>query len=183
MTVLRPAVKVTGVAVPRGSRRRYRKKIVRRKDGSLFDLSERRRISAAALADHVRDGGLFEARREESGTDCTYEILRDVMGTGMLEGMVPGLGGHPLSGLGPLGALAGGTGGLGRLGGAAGELARLARLAGADDRERERDWDDWEESPRRSRRRRDRDPSSEGWDDEPPSRPKRTRDDWHIVDD
>ncbi|MGH9005387.1 MAG: hypothetical protein ACRDYV_19870 [Acidimicrobiia bacterium] len=165
---------------PRGSRRRFRKRIVRRHDGTLLDRSERRRISATELRDYIRDGGLFEARREESGADCTYEVLRDVMGTGLLEGMVPNLGANPLSGLGALGALTGGSSGLGGLGGAAGELARLARLASTDDRDRDRDWVDWDDEPRRSSRRRERERDGNGRD-EPPPRPKRSHDDWHLL--
>jgi len=45
------------------SRRRRRKKILRQNDGSLYDASERRRITTAELRDYLRDGGLFEARR------------------------------------------------------------------------------------------------------------------------
>src|SRR2546421_263594 len=108
------------------SRRRRRKKILRKDDGSLYDVSERRRITTAELRDYVRDGGLFEARRQEGGADCTHEVLQSVMGVGLLENLVPGMGGGSLPGLGGLGALAGG-GPLGALGGggALGELARL----------------------------------------------------------
>ena len=136
------------------SRRRRRKKIVRRDDGSLFDASERRRISTAELRDYVRDGGLFEARRQGSGTDCTYELLQSVLGSGMLANLVPGLGG-PLAGLGGgsgLGGLTGGGGPLAALGGVGG-LGELARLWSEEGRSRDREWEDWEERPRRSVRR------------------------------
>src|SRR2546421_7315019 len=78
------------------SRRRRRKKILRKDDGSLYDVSERRRITIAELRDYVRDGGLFEARRQEGGADCTYEVLQSVMGVGLLENLVPGMGGGSL---------------------------------------------------------------------------------------
>ncbi|HEY4410405.1 MAG TPA: hypothetical protein VGO87_11025 [Acidimicrobiia bacterium] len=130
------------------SRRRRRKKIVRRDDGSLFDATERRRITPAELRDYVRDGGLFEARRQGSGTDCTYEVLQSVLGASMLQNLVPGLGSGPLAGLG----LGGGGGPLGALAGAGG-LADLARLLGDEARRRSSDYDDDEwDGPRRGRR-------------------------------
>ena len=130
------------------SRRRRRKKIVRRDDGSLFDASERCRITPAELRDHLRDGGLFEARRQGSGTDCTYEVLQSVVGTGMVQNLVPGMGAGPLGGLG-----GGGGGLLGALGGAAG-LAEVVRALGDErDRGRDGDWAGWddEEPPQRRR--------------------------------
>ena len=139
------------------SRRRRRKKIIRRDDGSLYDAGERRRITPAELRDHLRDGGLFEARRQGSGTDCTYEVLQSVMGAGMLQNLVPGLGSGPLGGLGGLGD---GGGLLGALGGAAG-LAEVVRALGEErDRGRDGDWEGWDDDERRRRRR----PSdSRGW--------------------
>src|SRR5947207_332774 len=134
------------------SRRRRRKKILRKDDGSLYDVSERRRITTAELRDYVRDGGLFEARRQEGGADCTYEVLQSVVGVGLLENLVPGMGGGSFPGLGGLGALAGG-GQLGALGGG-GALGELARLVGDHvARGGDRNGDDWEEPRRRSRRR------------------------------
>jgi hypothetical protein len=135
------------------SRRRRRKKIVRRDDGSLFDATERRRITPAELRDYIRDGGLFEARRQGSGTDCTYEVLQSVLGASMLQNLVPGLGAGPLSGLG----LGGGGGPLGALAGNGG-LADLARLLGDEARRRQRDFDDDWDEPRRGGRR----PSDDG---------------------
>src|SRR2546428_285950 len=71
------------------SRRRRRKKIIRKTDGSLYDLTERRRITHAELKDYIKDGGLFEARRQDSGADCTYEVLQGMVGTGLVETFVP----------------------------------------------------------------------------------------------
>lgn len=135
------------------SRRRRRKKVLRKNDGSLYDVTERRRITPGELRDYVRDGGLFEARRQENGADCTYEVLQSVLGVGLLENLVPGLGGGSLPGLGGLSGLAGG-GGLG-------DLARLIgdQLARGGDR----NGDDWDEPRRRSHSR----PSGEwGRDDD-----------------
>ena len=161
------------------SRRRRRKKILRKNDGSLYDATERRRITAAELRDYVRDGGLFEARRQETGADCTYEVLQSVVGAGLLEQLAPGLGGGPLSGLGGLGALAGGGGGaLGALGGGGG-LADLVRLLG-NDRGGGR-WDDDDDPPRRAARRSaDRGWGDGDWGDRPKSKHRR---DEHRSDD
>jgi hypothetical protein len=135
------------------SRRRRRKKILRKNDGSLYDATERRRITPAELRDYVRDGGLFEARRQENGSDCTYEVLQSVVGIGLMENLVPGLGGGSLPGLGGLSALAGG-GPLGALG-SGGGLGDLARLIGDQvGRSGERNGDDWDEPRRRSHSRR-----------------------------
>jgi hypothetical protein len=159
------------------SRRRRRKKILRKNDGSLYDATERRRITAAELRDHVRDGGLFEARRQENGADCTFEVLQSVMGVGLLENLVPGIGGASLPGLGGLGALAG-SGPLGGLGGGGG-LGELARLVGDQvARGGDRNGDDWEEPRRRSRRRSSGDwGRDDDWSDSP-RRSRRRSDDW-----
>ncbi len=146
------------------SRRRRRKKIIRKTDGRLFDATERRTITATELRDYLRDGGLFEARREDGGADCTHEVLQGIVGAGLVENLVPGLGGRipGLGGLGLLGGLEGLTGGgsLGGLGGAGG-LARLARLLDEDDHDRRHDRDDrdrewgeerdWDDRPRKRR--------------------------------
>ena len=172
------------------SRRRRRKKILRKTDGSLFDATERRRITPGELRDYVRDGGLFEARRQENGSDCTYEVLQSVLGLGLLENLVPGLGGGSLPGLGGLSALAGG-GPLAGLGGAAG-LGDLARLVGDRVARNDDDWDeprrrshsrpsgewgrddDWSEG--RSRRRSgDRDRADGDWGEDPPRGHQRDR--------
>lgn len=156
------------------SRRRRRKKILRKTDGSLFDATERRRITPGELRDYVRDGGLFEARRQENGADCTYEVLQSVLGVGMLESLVPGLGGNPLAGL-P------GLGGLSALGNN-GALAELGRLLGngRDDR----GWDDWDEPRRKSQRRSDgdRDWADGEWSEDPPKREPRRDRDWADPD-
>ena len=158
------------------SRRQRRKKVLRRRDGSLYDVSERRRISHAELRDYVREGGFFEARQEETRADCTFEVLQGMMGAGLLENFLPGMNRGPLSGLGALGALSGGAGPLGALTGgsdAAGTLGQLARLVRDEGRGRDsdRDRDDWDEPPRRSsRRERDHDRGLEAWEDSPSSR-------------
>lgn len=133
------------------SRRRKRKKVIRRSDGALYDLSERRRITPAELKDYVRDGGLFEARRHESGTDCTYEVLQEVIGTSLLANLLPGLGG----------------GGGGALGGIV-DLVRALGDSGGVSRSGGGGWDDWEESSRRPW-----EPDDRGWGDSEPTSEKR----------
>jgi hypothetical protein len=169
------------------SRRRQRKKVLRKNDGSLYDATERRRITAGELRDYVRDGGLFEARWQDTGADCTYEVLQDVLGVSLLQSLVPGMGGGGIPGL---GALAGGGGALGALGGAAG-LAEIVRALGESPGRRDPGWDDWDEAPRRSSRRggsdhrawADRDWSDArrdaGGSSDPPRGPaRRDGDDW-----
>lgn len=165
---------------PPRSRRRQRKKILRRSDGSLYDVSERRQISQAELREFVRDGGFFEARRQGSGSDCTYEVLQGVVGAGFVENLLPGMGGGgPLPGLGALGALSGGGGGLGALGAlgsGSGGLGQLARLFGDERSPRDSDrgyHDEPRRSPRRDRDRRD------DWDDRPR---RRSEDDFDESD-
>ncbi|MDQ1567759.1 MAG: hypothetical protein QOF96_2639 [Actinomycetota bacterium] len=151
------------------SRRRRRKKILRRTDGSLYDVTERHRITPAELRDYVRDGGLFEARRDDSGGDCTYEVLQDVLGVGLLQNLLPGAGGG-FPGLGGLGALTGGGGALAALGGAGG-LADLMRvIADQGGRRSDPGWDDHDEPRRRSPRRASGDGAwGDGdWSDEAP---------------
>ena len=157
------------------SRRRRRKKILRKNDGSLYDATERRRITPAELRDYLRGGGLFEASSHENGTDCTYEVLQDIVGAGFLQSIVPGLGGGPLAALG-LGALGGG-GPLSALGGADG-AANLIRILG--EQPGRSDWDDhWEEPRRRTAVRRDAADRVQGEQGEAPRRRSwRDADDW-----
>jgi hypothetical protein len=154
------------------SRRRKRKKILRKDNGAMFDASERRPITLTELREYVRGGGLFEARRHENGADCTYEVLQSVMGSGVLQNLVPGLGGGSLPGLGGLSAL----GKLGELANGAGGLAEVARVLGREGGDRG-GWDDWDE-PKRPRR-----PSDHRWDnpdfaEPPPGRARRDDPDW-----
>ncbi|HUR48710.1 MAG TPA: hypothetical protein VMY88_04135 [Acidimicrobiales bacterium] len=122
-----------GKQVP--TRRRPRRKIVCRSDGSMFDVEQRRRISVEELRDHLVGGGNFEAETEETGRDCTFEVLRKLMGGGALDPM-SAQGGLPLPGLGSLGVLT--------------DLMGLARTASEKTDSRDRDS---EPGPRRPRRR------------------------------
>jgi hypothetical protein len=108
----------------------------------MFDVAQRRRISVEELRDLVVGGENFEAETEESGRDCTVEVLRKVMGGGALEPL-SGQGGFPMPSLGGLSMVA--------------DLLGLARVAG----DRIDDRDD-EPAPRRSRQRR----SPAEWADE-----------------
>lgn len=104
----------------------------------MFDVEQRRRISVEELRDHLVGGGNFEAETEETGRDCTFEVLRTLMGGGALDPMsgLAGQGGLPLPGLGSLSAIT--------------DLIGLARTAG--DRVDALDRDD-EPRPRRARNR------------------------------
>ena len=154
------------------SRRRKRKKILRKDNGSLFDASERRPITLTELREYVRGGGLFEARRHENGADCTYEVLQSVMGAGMLQNLVPGLGGGSLPGLGGLSGL----GKLSELANGAGGLAEIARVLGREGSDRG-GWDDWDE-PRRTRRGADHRWDNPDFAEPPQSKTRHDDPDW-----
>ena len=154
------------------SRRRKRKKILRKDNGSMFDASERRPITLTELREYVRGGGLFEARRHENGADCTYEVLQSVMGSGILQNLVPGLGGGSLPGLGGLAGL----GKLSELANGAGGLAEIARVLGREGNDRG-GWDDWDE-PRRPRRAPDHRWDSPDFAEPPPGKTRHDDPDW-----
>jgi hypothetical protein len=106
----------------------------------MFDAEQRRRISVEELRDLLVGGENFEAETEETGRDCTMEVLRRLMGGGALDPL-SGQGGLPMPGLGGLGNFA--------------DLIGLAKSASdrinshdRDDRDDRRD-----ERPRRSRHR------------------------------
>ena len=105
----------------------------------MFDVEQRRRISVEELRDHLVGGGNFEAETEETGRDCTLEVLRSVMGAGSSDATA-GAGALGLPGLPGVGAL-----------GASVELLGLARMVG--DRIDGFDRDDDRTATRRARRR------------------------------
>jgi hypothetical protein len=57
--------------------------LVRDADGILFDVDERRRVTAALLREELERGGRFRAHREGGGADCTYEVLAEVLRSGV----------------------------------------------------------------------------------------------------
>jgi hypothetical protein len=65
--------------------------VIRESDRTLYDVTERRRISLAELRDFVGDGGYFEARRHDSGADCTAQVLQDLLSDSLATAVVPGL--------------------------------------------------------------------------------------------
>jgi hypothetical protein len=109
----------------------------------MFDVEQRHSISVEELRDRLVGGENFEAETEESGRDCTVEVLRRVMGGGGLDPL-SGQGGLPIS-------AAGGLGGLGALGG----LLGLAQVFGdrVDGYDRDRREPPRDERPRRVRPR------------------------------
>ncbi|MGI5170596.1 hypothetical protein ACQEU3_40230 [Spirillospora sp. CA-253888] len=47
--------------------------------GDLYDLDERRPVGLAELGEEVRAGRRFTVRREGTDTDCTNEVLLEVV--------------------------------------------------------------------------------------------------------
>jgi hypothetical protein len=136
------------------SRRGRVKRVLRSRDGSLYDADEQRPITLEELADHMRAGGHFQARRRETGTDCTPQLMMEVYRANIADMILPG---NPFGGMGGLGGL-GGLVGLGRdASGAslAGSLLRFLDDGGRRDRDH---WDDGQEE----RRRDDRWPEARG---------------------
>ena len=96
----------------------------------MFDVEQRRRISVEELRDLLIGGENFEAETEETGRDCTVEVLRKVMGGGALDPM-SGQAGLPMPGLGAFSVVS--------------DLMGLAKTV--NDRG---DFDDrWDDKPRR----------------------------------
>ena len=81
----------------------------READGILHDISEGRRVSASELRQDVRDGRQFRVEDSRTGTDCTFEVLAEVVwGVAPAGQSGGGLGGvtNLLSGLGSMQGLA-----------------------------------------------------------------------------
>ncbi|MDP8928428.1 MAG: hypothetical protein M3O70_07595 [Actinomycetota bacterium] len=71
--------------------------ICRRADGGLYDLGEDRRVEVDELREQVRAGRRFRAYQQETGTDCTYLVLVEILisslpGCGLAAGAEPGRG-------------------------------------------------------------------------------------------
>jgi hypothetical protein len=48
-------------------------------DGSLYDLTHHRPVTIEELRDDLRSGRHFRAHRHDTGADCTYEVLVEVL--------------------------------------------------------------------------------------------------------
>ena len=105
----------------------------------MFDADQRRRISVEELRDLLIGGENFAAETEETGRDCTMDVLRRLMGGGALDPL-SGHGGLPMPGLGGLGNFA--------------DLIGLAKSA--SDRVGANDWDERRDDRRDDRPRRAR---------------------------
>jgi polyhydroxyalkanoate synthesis regulator protein len=74
-----------------GRRQRERsilpRRVVRREaDGTLYDIDECRSIKVEDLRNEVRAGRRFRASRYDTGGDCTYEILTEILQGATLRG-------------------------------------------------------------------------------------------------
>ena len=66
----------------RGARAGLPVRALRREaDGLLYDVDEHRRVTIAELREDVQEGRRFRAVRHDSGADCTYEVLAELVGT------------------------------------------------------------------------------------------------------
>lgn len=63
--------------------------LARTKGGQLFDTLTRRPVTLEELAGEVRRGRRFRVREGESGSECTYQVLAQVLLTA-LSPVVPG---------------------------------------------------------------------------------------------
>lgn len=52
-------------------------------DGSLYDVKAHRFVSMEELRDDLRSGHRFRAHRYDTGIDCTYEVLIEVLTTAL----------------------------------------------------------------------------------------------------
>lgn len=57
--------------------------LVRAEGGRLFDALTLRPVTLEELADEVRSGRRFRVRGAESGVDCTYQVLAQVLLTAL----------------------------------------------------------------------------------------------------
>ena len=56
----------------------------READGLLYDVDEHRRVTIAELREDVQEGRRFRATRHDTGVDCTYEVLAELVGSAAL---------------------------------------------------------------------------------------------------
>ncbi|WP_026413414.1 polyhydroxyalkanoate synthesis regulator DNA-binding domain-containing protein [Actinomadura oligospora] len=64
---------------PSGWRRPPVRRLRLEPDGDLYDLEERRRVTLKELGDEVKVGRQFRVRHAETDTDCTHEVLLEVL--------------------------------------------------------------------------------------------------------
>ncbi|MFG2227639.1 polyhydroxyalkanoate synthesis regulator DNA-binding domain-containing protein [Streptomyces sp. NPDC048644] len=57
--------------------------LVRTEGGRLFDTLTRRPVTVEGLAGEVRRGSRFRVRDGESGSECTYQVLAQVLLTAL----------------------------------------------------------------------------------------------------
>ena len=67
-----------------------RRELVRDSDGTLRDVAEKRRIGIDELRDDLRAGRHFRARTQSTDTDCTHEVLREILVAGAVPGASSG---------------------------------------------------------------------------------------------
>ncbi|WP_411119876.1 polyhydroxyalkanoate synthesis regulator DNA-binding domain-containing protein [Streptomyces sp. 058-1L] len=77
----RPACGAAGVTARAPADAGGERLLVRTEVGRLFDARTRRPVTLEGLADDVRCGRRFRVREDESGNECTYQVLAQVLNT------------------------------------------------------------------------------------------------------
>jgi hypothetical protein len=81
-----------------------RRVLVRDHDGKLYDPAQNRSVSIEEVADDVRAHRLIRVNRLETGSDCTYEVLGEIVATNLPQALTAGVV-RDLLGLSPIGGL------------------------------------------------------------------------------
>lgn len=92
---------VTDGEVASGLQRRV---LLRDRDGMLYDPAQNRSVSIDEVADDVRARRFIRVKRLETGADCTYEVLAEILATNLPQAPAAGvfrdlLGSSPVGGL------------------------------------------------------------------------------------
>ena len=81
-----------------------RRMLLRDRDGTLYDPAQNRSVSIEEVADDVRARRFIRVKRLETGSDCTYEVLAEILATNLPQAPAAGvvrdvLGSSPVGGL------------------------------------------------------------------------------------
>jgi hypothetical protein len=66
--------------------RLQRRVLQRDRDGMMYDPAQNRSVSIEEVADDVRARRFIQVKRLETGSDCTYEVLLEILATNLPRG-------------------------------------------------------------------------------------------------